>query len=263
MTKKTEKNEVEKAAPQAITTMSPTAQRAQSEFKMNVRNILIPRILIMQPQSPQVLDEVRNKNPETRTTFGDLLETLDNTVLGNPEKPLLIIPFKSGSNWILREKMGEGKAKFVKFEEDTGEELPFIEEIGNKTFVRTYSINHYVLLPNEIEKGGAIPYLISFRSTSVRAGSKLNSIMYVKNKAAGRAPWASLIELSVSKTKNDKGVFAVLDVRQVQSRGSNEKELEACAYWYEQISSGKTVDQEIDEDIDTEATANTATSNKF
>ena len=100
------------------------------------------------------------------------------------------------------------------------------------------------LIQSDIEKGNAVPYSFTFKNSSSGAGKKLNTIMYVRNKLAGRAPWAALVDLfSVIKTK-EGNTFATMDLKQVSERAANEKEIQAAEFWYSKFVAGAVTTSE-------------------
>ena len=96
----------------------------------------------------------------------------------------------------------------------------------------------YVLLPEEIKSGRALPYTIMFKSTSYKAGSKLNTTMFMKNLKAGLTPASYVMELIATRTTNDKGTFLVLDVK--EKRKSTDEEVKAALDWLKTVRGGNT-----------------------
>lgn len=216
------------------TSLSETAKKAFKNHKVTARDVLIPRVNVMQPGSEKVL--------EGAAQFGELRETLDNKLLGKIGQPLSIVPFHTESVWVVVEADAQNNRVFkeiVRVEAGVNEQLPFEEALPNgKKLIRTYTINMYFLLPSEVEAGEDLPYVLSFRSTSLRAGKKVNTTMYMKNFRAGKAPWAVAMNLTATKTQNDKGTFAVLDVQ--TTRAATEEESNAAAHWCEMVMQGQT-----------------------
>lgn len=198
--------------------------------KMTAQNVIIPRILLMQAMSDKVT--------KGEAKFGELRDTLENKNLGGVGKPLEVIPFHSFENITVQE-VTQGARKFVaNIPAEGNEGLPYEEEVNGKKIIRMYTINTYCLLPDEIKAGMDLPYLLTFRSTSVRCGKKVNTIMYMRNLSAGRDPWAAAVTLSVTKTQNDQGTFGVFDVE--SQRASTPEEMERCAHWFRVVSAGNT-----------------------
>lgn len=180
----------------------------------------------MQGQSQKVLSG--------EAKFGELRDNVDNKLMAEPSSPLDIIPLYLESVWITVEIEKNGNRKFVGVMPTAGNEnLPFEEVQDGKNLVRMKTIVLCCLAQNEIEPGESFPYLVSFRSTSFRAGKKLGTI-FAKNEVKERDPWSVVLELSVTKTKNDKGTFAVLDVK--QKRAATELEVSTAAKWFGKLN---------------------------
>lgn len=218
------------------------------------QDIILPRILMMQPMSDMVT--------EGEAAFGDMIESLGNTKLGDFKTPLAIIPFylqKVYVEYDVTDGTGKDK-KFLRMVPITAENdnLPYDDEEKNKDgklipVMRDRCMNYYVLLPKELELGTALPHVLTFRRTSLKAGKKLATQMYIKNKDAGLPPPAVLCEISVAKTSNDKGTFAIMDVAFI---GKTKKEhIAECKRWIKMILAGEAKVHEADEDTQTTAAA--------
>jgi len=101
-----------------------------------------------------------------------------------------------------------------------------------------------VLIPDEVKEGGCMPYVLSFRRTSLKAGKKLATQMFVKNRAANKNPAAVVLEVSGHSKQNDDGEFIVQDVK--AKRPSTDEEMVKAYEWYQLIHSGKTKVDESD-----------------
>ncbi len=74
-----------------------------------------------------------------------------------------------------------------------------------------YALRFYVLVENE-----ELPAVVTFKSTSLRAGKQLLTEAYIKNLKAGKNPASRYVALSSSKEKNDKGVYYVFNVKPME-----------------------------------------------
>lgn len=194
--------------------------------EISQKDLVIPKILVMQGLSDLV--------GEGKAALGDLVENVSNEKLGSFDKPVEVIPFHMTKAWIVsRRKAGESKFEFEKYEDyKVGQEFPFEVQEGGDTVKYEYNLQFYVLRPEDM----SMPYVISFKSTSLRAGKVLSTQMYVRNKASGLAPAAFVMSLSSKREKNDKGTFAVLEVAP-KRRTSADEEREALN-WYKVIKAG-------------------------
>lgn len=219
-----------KEAPGALANLSEAGKKAVAAHKITTDNIIIPRILLMQAMSDKVT--------KGEAKFGELRDTLENKLHGGFDKPLEIIPIHSFETYTQSEKLPSGNRFLGVIPAEGNEGKPYEETVDGKTLINMYTINTYVLLPNEIAEGMDLPYLLTFRSTSVRCGKKINTIMYMRNLAAGRDPWAAAITVSTTKTQNDQGTFGVFDV--AGQRAATPEEMARAAHWFGVIDAGKT-----------------------
>jgi len=112
---------------------------------------------------------------------------------------------------------------------------------------RFRTMNFYVLLAEELKMGTAIPYILSLSKTSLQAGKKLATQMYVKNINAGKLPASVMCEITVDRQSQEKKTWAVFDVSPTKETPV-EWTLEAFK-WLKTIKAGKTkVDAEAFQD---------------
>lgn len=191
------------------------------------RDLVIPKILAMQGLSELV--------SEGKAKLGDFVDSVSGQVLGSIDKPVEFIPFHMDKVWIVsRKKKGESKFEFERYEAVTpaNMDLPFEAAEGDDTIKYEYTLQFYVLLPEDT----SMPYVISFKSTSLRGGKVLSTQMFVRNRAAGLIPPAYIMELTGKKEKNDKGTFITMEAR---PKGKTPDSLLAeCLNWYKVIKSG-------------------------
>ena len=221
---------VKKEASGGLSKLSEAGQKAVASHAMTADNIIIPRILLMQAMSEKVT--------QGEAKFGELRDTLENKMHGNEANPLEVIPFHSFETIAVQEVTSAGRRFVANLPARGNEGKAYEETVDGKNLINMYTCNIYCLLPQEIAEGMDLPYLLTFRSTSVRCGKKINTIMYMRNLAAGRDPWAAVIKLSVTKTQNDKGTFGVFDV--ARQRASTPEEMARCAHWFNVVHAGKT-----------------------
>lgn len=230
---KTEKNEIVK--------LSPLAMEAYSNFKGSSLNMVIPKILVKNDKSPH-LDQYEHLES------GDIVETLNYSVLAKLGEKIQVIPFSSKTVWIVTNVTKHGE-EFVGFEEFTGQRLAYEEQVDSATILkRTLGVQVLFLKVDEIADGVELPYSFTFKKSSANAGKKLNMIMYGKNFRANRAPWSSIIDFfSVEKT-HTKGTFFTVDIAQHMERGATADEEKCAEYWYGKMVAGAiTVDTDTGE----------------
>jgi hypothetical protein len=200
---------------------------AWGDNEMTSQDMVIPKILCMQGLSELV--------SEGKAKMGDFVDSLSGEVVGSTENPVAIVPFHMEKLYIIskREK-GAGRYEFDRIEAVTGQNYPFEDEVGGMQFKYEYCLQFYCLRPEDT----SLPYVVSFKSTSLKSGKVLSTQMFVRNRAAGLVPPAFHILLGGRKEKNDQGTYIVMEVKQGE-KTSNEL-IGQCLDWMKVIKAGKT-----------------------
>jgi hypothetical protein len=215
--------------------------------EISSNDIIIPRILLMQPMSEKVT--------AGEAAFGDFRESLNNEKLGDFAKGFEFLPFYMEKVFIEYDASDAEDKKYIRVVPITpaNEDLKY-EDVGTNRdgekvpISRDRVMNFYVLLPTELEVGGAIPYIISARRTSIKAGKKLAMQMFVKNAAAGKTPASVICNASCGKQSQDKKTWAVLDV--TPARPTPDAYLVEALKWLKMVKAGKAKAHEESYDAD-------------
>ena len=216
-----------------------TYQDAWGAENTDTSDILIPKVLLMQGLSQYVTAE--------KAQMGDLVDSVTGEVLGTGRekalKPVKIIPLLHFKNWTHNVKGEDGKWQYKGTEAwgPTNANLPRYEEYekDGQTWKSDATLNFYclVLNGNEVQE---LPYLVSFRRTSYRAGQKLVT-HFTKCQLAAKAgkpvpPAATTFELGAKKVQNDQGTFYVFDLG--ASSPTNGDWMELAYTWYQTLKAG-------------------------
>lgn len=242
----TPSQEVMAKADQAVSTNvhNWTAQSASA------KDLLIPKILVMQGLSKLVAAR--------KAQIGDLVESLNSEKLGTIDQAVEFIPFGIRPMWVhfAEDKPNSNNFKYKGQEDITpaNDNLPYEEVINGVKVRRDRTLNFYCLRPSEIKDGMHFPYMLSFRRTSMMAGKKLNTA-FVRLAAFNKPPAADVFELCGSMQSNEKGTYAVLDVR--KKRESTPEEIAACFQWHQTISQSNVKIDDSDLQGETEETGTT------
>ncbi len=220
---------------------------------LSSRDTVIPRIMLCQMMSKPVINE--------EAKFGDLIDSVDKSNLGSFKAPLEVVPFHYAPVWIEKEWDGkEFKYKSTIPITPANDDLPFESADGQISRVRT--LQFFVIDPKDLK---GLPRIISFRSTSLKAGRNLSTLMYVRNKAAGLPPPAMAVKISVEKTSNDKGTFAVLHVE--PTRPATPEEMNEAFKWFKAVntksSSIKVDNSEFDDSLEESIETTSSNTGKF
>ena len=214
---------------------------------ISAEDIIIPRILLMQPMSEKVT--------QGDAAFGDFISSLDNSKIGTLKEGFNIIPICMDKVWVEYDvTQGDDfkNKKFLRVVKITPDNdgLPYKDSEGPVKISRDKLMNFYVLLEKEMALGGALPHVLTFRRTGLNAGKALITQMMIKNRAAGKAPPAVTCVVNAEKTTNEAGTWVVPTVRPLKE--TDPRHIEEAYKWFGMIQKGKAkVDEKAlaEEDI--------------
>lgn len=206
--------------------------------QMTKKDIVIPRLLLMQPMSEKVTGG--------SAAFGDIVDSLTDTKVGGFDAPpVRIVPFLMQKTFVVFDANDPEDKKFLRIDpitpenEDARYEDEEKDEHGDIIKIsRVRTMTFYVLLEEELKKGSAIPYIVAFAKTSLNAGKKLATQMYVKNVNSGKTPAGMVMGITVSKQSQDKKTWAIFDMETI-SEAPMEYQQEAFK-WLKLVKSGET-----------------------
>jgi hypothetical protein len=246
--------------PKQETAVATAKPEVQTFEQSSASDILIPKVLLMQALSDFV--------SEGKAANGDIVNSITGKVLGNKDKPLEFIPLTFFNSWINSEKIGN-KFEYRGMEPRTpkNDDLPWEYEKDGTTWKRVKAINVYALLASDVEAEmkdleeasksntmpdpdkAVLPVLISFRSTSLKAGQRITThFEKVKNYAErgfNVQPYVSTFKLGCHRETNDLGTFFIFDV--MEGGKTKAEFLKSAEYWRNMIVKGKTKIDESDE----------------
>jgi hypothetical protein len=204
------------ATTQSMSPMEIQAANAVNQSEIVASDVLVPRLLLMQGTSPFVTGR--------KAQLGDMVRSTTGEILGNPDKPVDLIPLKMVNSWIMFETAKSAGTTQPAFrgQEPRGavrnaqgiitgsnEDLPWDYTENGKEMFRRKAITLYALVPSDVEKynkelqtaletGEApdltktvLPIVLTFQSTSFKhAGKKcasfFNSVRVNAAKMSGK-----------------------------------------------------------------------------
>lgn len=204
--------------------------------KASARDILIPKILFMQPVSKFVAKE--------KAKPGELRASLDATCLAERGKTTEFIAFNRFKTRVTFKKV-KGKQEYQSTTPwvPAYEGVPRNEIIGGEEYEHFETLNYYVLLTSDIASGEAFPYLISFRSTAYKTGKALETFRTKLQMANKPLPFKTF-QLGLEQTENDKGTFYVPTV--TMGRNSTDEELSQVKNWFDLVTPGSVKHDDSD-----------------
>jgi len=229
--KKTSKKAAPKESKAVATTEATAALATYDEAygteDIDNEDIIIPKILVMQGMSKRVT--------EGKAKLGDMVDSLSGEILGDVEKAVDFIPFKTFKTWIIFHDK-EYVETVALTPENKGWAIE--EEVDGVQIRRDKVFNAYCLLPEQIEQGEFLPFVLSFRRTSYYAGRKL-ATAFAKLRMFNKPAFCKVFRLVSEKQTKDKHTFFTFDLAQVGD--STEDQMQHCKMWYD-IVKGKQVD---------------------
>lgn len=220
------------------------AQGAWGGEDISNEDIIIPKILLMQPMSELVTDGVAK--------IGEFRDSLNkDRVLGSDKEPVELIVFGTFKTWLefkddefLATRPWTPETSDLKLEE-------FLED--GSILRRDKVLNFYCLIPKDIASGEPFPFVLSCRRTSAMAGKTINT--HIKKLQMFKKPSAAKVfALNSRKETNDKGTFFVSEINVL--RDSTNEELSTAWEWHKALAKSKVrVD---DSDLGGDSTTDTA-----
>lgn len=238
----------------ALTLQAEAQQRAKdlAELGVEAKDLVIPSVQVMQNTSGLVGDD--------KAKLGEIVNMSTEEVLGGLGKPVKVLPLRLYKT--LRVYDVSAGYKFVREEPLTaeneklsGEALEDIE--GRSTPVKRYvTMNYFVLLKGDLEKGEGFPCLLRFKSTGMNAGRSLATHLY-KQVFFNKKPYASFVELDTKKEKKETNTYAVPLIDSKKGGPASAEDMASAENWLAMLAAGnyRVDDREDSEAVEVESVA--------
>lgn len=210
---------------------------------IDTADILIPKVLLMQPMSDLVAQD--------KAKVGDLVKSTTKEILAGKDKSFEFIPIQSFKTWILEQKVGQ-KFEFRGVEpmNAANKEEPMEWTQDGSEWRRNRCLNFYALLTVDIAReqnamkiaqSGAmpdpddalLPIVISFQRTGYQSGKELIT-HFAKAQHFGVAPAVTTFKMKSFMEKNDKGTYYVPMVEKSEKTPADY--LPICKKWHETLN---------------------------
>lgn len=247
--------EVAHAQTTALSAVEKEAAQVSAGTEVVASDVLIPRLLLMQGISPLVTSR--------KAQIGDMVRSTTGEKLGNPDKPLVIVPLTMINSWISFEDTGEGQPQFRGqiprgvtrrdangLAVETNEGLPWDYKGPNgEDMFRRKAITLYALVPSDVAayqaeiarataEGEApdlsknlLPVVITFQSTSFKHAGRKCASFFNDVKKLRASPFNYSITLECREEKKGKNAWYILDFAKVESSIKKGMTDEAKAEW--------------------------------
>jgi len=208
-------------------------------------DLIIPKILVMQGMSKKVT--------EGKAKLGDMVDSLGGEILGDAEKPIEFIPFKTFKTWII---FHDDEYKETIPVTAANKNLAIEEDVDGTSVRRDKVYNVYCLLPHQIEEGEFLPFVLSFRRTSYYTGRKL-ATAFAKMRMFKKPAFSKVFRLSSEKQTKDKHTYFTFDIEPV--RPSTDAQMKECKTWYDVVNNKVVDDSDLRRDTSGESGPSQAT----
>jgi hypothetical protein len=250
-----------KAAPTAKATV-PTVKATNevalaAEFtdggwdqeKIDTRDILIPKVLLMHPTSDLVKKGERTQGEIIKSTSGELL--------ASRKDKLEVIVFEKWKTWRIME-LKDGRYEWKGEEPVTSEteDLPWDYTDGDKTMRRDKTMNFYCVSAKEATEGKAFPMKLSFTRSSYKTGAKIAD-SYARSLMDKQPPTRQTFKIGSELVSGDKETYFTFTVEAGTS--TTEQQKNATLAWRKVIMQAKKNNLVVDHEAEETQTAGTAT----
>ena len=178
-------------------------------------NVIIPKILPMQSTSMLVV--------EGHAKMGEFRDSLSGKLLGSIDKEVEFIPISTEAKWII---FHDGKYHKEIAQTNYNKNWPIEDHIDGVHIKRVRCINVFAVLAEDIKTGMAMPYVISFRSTSYEGGKQVVTRIFQNVNLMKKNPSIYSMKLRAKRMSNDKGNWIVMTT--AVGRRSTPEELDVC-----------------------------------
>lgn len=174
-----------------------TENKYISDVEFDAGDLVVPKVLAMQGMSDMVTSG--------RAQVGELRDSLTGDLLGSVDAPMEFIPISIQKTFQKYEYV-DGM-KMFRGVEAFDSSLPW----KDGDIERDLCYNVLVILENKIESGFAMPYLITFKRTSSKAG-KILMMEFQRQRAVGNPLFMSKWKLHPKIMQKNRNNYIVTDV---------------------------------------------------
>lgn len=161
------------------------------------KDIKIPLIYVAQAMSKVCADGLANQ--------GDIVENMENKVLGGKKGPAKVIPFYFQKSFQVQ-KLVDGKKEFHAIEA-YDKDRPYEEEKDGIHYFNYPCFNFFVLVVGDETKS---KYMLSFRgSRNINSAGRPMLTQLMNSVQRGVPPYANAYDIGVKQVENEKGKWFV------------------------------------------------------
>lgn len=185
--------------------VSVFAAEPKEAVEFDPSDILIPKLLLMQGPSQLVA--------EGKAAQGDMINSVTGQKLGDKTQTINVVPlthFKTMT--VMRDKGGMYVFDHAEPWTVSHTSKPWEETVNGAKYRNYPTLNFYVMLETDLkENKSAMPLLLSFKSTSIKAGKKMVNHFAMASEI-GQKPCSGILTLSCVVKKGEKGPYHAFDI---------------------------------------------------
>lgn len=201
------------------------------DLELSADDIELGRLLLIQQTKPEGLED---------TKFGDIHETVLGQKVGGIGEPVEVVPLTQQKLWKVFDPQTK---KFVDSFPANAQNMDLrdaTEHKGVKGLKHFLVYRFLVLLAKDVKAGGAMPYILEFKSTSLGAGKKINT-QFMQNQLKKRdVVSGAVVKVGAIKMTGNGNTYAVYTA--MYARDTSDVELQAAVQWRNTLS-GKQIEE--------------------
>jgi hypothetical protein len=218
------------------------------DLTIETSDILIPKILLMQPSSQFVGAE--------KARVGEYVLSTTGKKVGSIAEPFVVVPFFNRKSIDVMAKQGNKFIKNIPFN-PANAQLPREDKEDGVEIKRYHRMDYFCMVPDLMKEGSILPAVISFKSTGYKSGNVIVSTwadinaVNMKAREEGRLgdlklPFSKSFIISGDKLQNqEKQTYCV---PRVQVGADVPEEIQrACIQWVHTLKNTPAV-VKVDED---------------
>lgn len=180
------------------------------------KDFIMARVVLIQASSEIV--------KERKAFAGDFWNTLEEGIVSE-NGIVKLLPFYCRQTYITEKfDITSNKFKYQRQEPYAGVAKPFEEEINGEKFRHLHTYDFFCMTPDM-----SMPVILSFKSTSHKAGKRLFNMMYVMNKALGKIPAADWVNFTSEQESKNGNSYGVITFKKGEK--SSAEDITECKKW--------------------------------
>lgn len=223
--------------------------------KIDTKDIIIPKILLMHGTSDLVKKGTRNQGEIIKSTSGDVVAKRNETVD--------VLVFERWKEWrVMKKNPTTGRFEYVRLDTWTPENdnLPWEYTEGEDSFRRDKTMNFYGVIASEAAEGKAFPVKLSFVRTSFKVGMKIADA-YARALMDKQPPTRQIFKVGSELVTGKEETFFAFTA--AEGPASTEAMRAAALTWRQVVMQAKKTNTLVDHEVDDVEVKQEASTDEF